>query len=526
MNLFQKIGSFFTKSEIEPTTQPEARSGVLGGYYGVSYNGEKNAGEIGPIVDYQIDYEATAMRSWQSMLESDVTRMVITRYVNWVIGSGLKLQSEPNEKALATEKINIGDSQEFSETIEARFSVFASSKTSSHNGVMNLYEIQKEAYKNACLNGDVLVILRLVGTQLKVQIIDGRHVRYPYGNEHLITDKGTRIINGIEFNALGEHVAYWVELENCKYQRIPAVNSLGLKTAWLVYGDRHRIDDHRGISKVVTVLETLAKTERYKEATVGSAEEVAKISYQIVHQQFSTGENPFVAGLAKAVDAGRPTNPATVSGEELANSVRATTNKQAINMPQGAEIKPMNQSKATITFRDFYMTLVECVCGVVNIPPDVALSNYNANFSASRAALKDWEHTLDTERYSFSCQFMQPIYDYFLHLNILLGKVQAEGYLVSFMQKNIYVYEAYRSARFVGASVPHIDPEKEVRAERLKLGDGGAYIPLTTVERATERVDGGNAQANIKQFAQEKKLSESLGMKEEIQPVIQQKSPE
>jgi capsid protein len=92
----------------------------------------------------------------------------------------------------------------------------------------------------------------------------------------------------------------------------------------------------------------------------------------------------------------------------------------------------------------------------------------------------------------------------------LTGKVQANGYLVAYANDNLYVYEAYRKARWVGANVPHIDPEKEVRAERLKLGDAGASIPLTTVERSTEMVDGGNSDANIEQFSKELEKTKKL----------------
>jgi capsid protein len=501
-------------------SEVEARY-AFGNYYPYVYNGEKNLGEIGPIKEMWLDYAAISARSWQAMLESDVTRMIIRRFVMWVIGDGLKLQSEPNKRSLLSEKINI-DSQEFSDLIEARFSVFAGSKTSSYNGQKTLYALQKEAYNNACVSGDVLVIQRFDGFQQSIQLVDGCHMITPF-----MSYGGNKVENGIETNSKGEHVAYWIKDENCKEIRVPAKNSIGLRTAWLVYGDIHRIDDNRGVSRVITVLETLAQVERYKSATVGSAEEQAKISYQVVHQQYSTGENPQLAGVAKAFNTNRPVNPATINGEELANKVIATTNKQSINMPVGAEVKPMHVSNNTLAFKDFFITLVECVCGVVGIPPNVAMSKYDASYSASRAGLKDWEHTLMVERKEFSTQFMGPIYEYFLFVQVITGKVQAEGYLQGFFQKNIYIYEAYQNSKFVGANVPHIDPVKEVTAERLKLGDAGANIPLTTAEEATEVLGNGSAKANTEQFAKELELVQKLvKLPEVVATPTQQKGAE
>lgn len=515
--------TFFEKDKKEEQLDIQASSReryTSVGSWGVTFDGQKNEGDIGPIIDYTVDFRATSLRAWQAMLESDVARMIIKRMTLWVIGKGLRLQSEPNKKALQSERI-IFDSQEFSEVIEARFGIYCESKSASHNGIKNLYQIQNEAYLNACVSGDILVIQRFVNGGLTIQIVDGCHLVTPY----MYAPKSNNIIrNGVEINSDGEHVAFWVCTMDLNYERIPAKNSLGLQTAWLVYGDKHRIDDHRGVSRIVTILESLAKSERYKEATVGSAEEAAKISYQVIHQQYSSGDNPQLMGVAKAFDTRKAMNPATIDGEELANKVIATTNKQTINMPVGSEIKSLNQSNNTLYFKEFYMTLVECACGVVNIPPDVARSIYNSNFSASRAALKDWEHTLSVERYNFYVQFMQPIYEFYLYIQVITGKVQAEGYLTSWNENNIYIFESYSKARFVGATVPHIDPEKEVRAERLKLGDAGANIPLTTAEQATESLNSGSSLANIEQFAKEFELTKSLGIKpDEPSPVVASK---
>ncbi len=73
--------------------------------------------------------------------------------------------------------------------------------------------------------------------------------------------------------------------------------------------------------------------------------------------------------------------------------------------------------------------------------------------------------------------------------------------------------DSFRNARFVGASVPHIDPLKEVEAERAKLGDAAAHLPLTTLEAATEALGGGDVGANLEQFAREQKRANGLGIK-------------
>ena len=90
------------------------------------------------------------------------------------------------------------------------------------------------------------------------------------------------------------------------------------------------------------------------------------------------------------------------------------------------------------------------------------------------------------------------------------NKVQAPGYLVARARKDLMIIESYQCARFVGANVPHIDPVKEVEAERMKLGPGLAHAPLTTLEASTEALNGGDYDTNVEQAKTELELAEDL----------------
>lgn len=528
-----KVWRALTGSNNTPDTTPAPRmraNHYTGGTYrtiGTSYyDGEKNLGEAGPIKHYWPDYEGLRLRSWQAFLESEIAQTVFEKFNLWVIGSGLKLQAEPVKRVLQGEGIEL-DSEEFNESVESRFGVFAKSVQCDYSGMRNLHMIAHDVFKNSIIGGDVLVILRLVKGQVKVQIIDGAHVCSPmYGSDFYgqALNNGNVIRHGIELSPSGQHVAYYVRKEQENFmrgfetERIPARSaSSGLCTAFLVYGLRYRLDNHRGLPIIAAILETIKKMERYKEATVGSAEEVAKIAWQVVHEVFSTGENPLAKNLAKAfnADASDDDIPEDIQGKQLADTVAATTNKTAVNNPPGAEIKAIASSNKELYFKDFYTVMIDLVCAAINIPPEVAMSRYNSNFSASRAALKDWENTLLVRRNNFAFQFYQKIYDFFLDVEILMNKIQAPGYLMARSVGNAMVLNSYRNARFVGAPVPHIDPLKEVNAERAKLGAAGKDIPLTTVEAATEALNGGDSDQNMLQYADELQQSRELGIQSE-----------
>jgi len=471
-----------------------------------SYNGEKNLGEMGPIRDYHMDYDALRARSWQSYVESEISKTVLDKFTLWMVSSGLKLQAAPNKIVLRTEGIAI-EPERFNDIAEARFTVWSKSVQSGYNGRDNLHAIAREAFKNSKIGGDVLVVLRYVNGSVKVQLIDGQHVQSPgYGSDYFGQKlaNGNEIRNGIEMTPTGQHEAYYVRTIGMKQERIPARSaSSGVVTAFMVYGNRYRIDNHRGLPLIATCLETLKKLERYKEAAVGSAEERAKIVFQIVHDQTSTGESPLGKQLALARDADAASDlPKDDNGVELANRVAATTNKSTYNMPIGSEMKQL-ESKNEMFFKEFYATNADVVCAAVGIPPNVAFSLYNDSFSASRAATKDWEHTITVNREDFSFQFYQKIYTFWLYTEVLANKVQAPGLLQAFRASNYMVVEAYLTARFTGPMFPHIDPLKEVNAERAKLGILAEHMPLTTVEAATEALNGGDSDSNTEQFAEE-----------------------
>lgn len=516
-SLYQRTVSWLTGEPKSVKTKPTAEyNGTYRTLFSISYTGEKSLGELGPLKNYSPDHQLLRARSWDSYLTNEIVQIIVNRFSTWVIGKGLKLQSEPIELLLKSEGINI-DVNDFSEQVEARFNAYSKLAICDLAGLKNLGLLENTAYKNAKVGGDVLVIVRYIEGMVKVQLIDGGHVKSPngFGSESMpqVLDNGNRIMNGVEMNDNGEHVAYYVLQMDYTYKRIEVKGKKsGLKMAFLVSGLEYRIDTVRSIPAISTTLETLAKLDRYKEATLGSAEERQKIVYAIQHKEYSDGSSPLQKEIVRA-SGFNPNDdiPVTDDGVVMANKVGVSTKKQTFNMPVGSELKSL-ESKNELYFKDFYSVNFDLICSAFGMPPEVAASKYDSNFSSARAAIKDWEHTLIVERAKFAFEFMQPIYDFWLECQILENKISAPGYLLAKTKNNYMVLAAYRNARFVGANVPHIDPLKEVMAERAKLGDAGKSIPLTTVESATENLNGGESDSNIEQFATEFDTAKKLGI--------------
>tara|TARA_R110002074_G_scaffold11232_5_gene41880 strand:- start:3508 stop:5118 length:1611 start_codon:yes stop_codon:yes gene_type:complete len=527
------VADFINPKKDEKTVEKSAdsmdvrRSGVV---WSLSYDGEKNFGEIGPAINYTADYDTLRIRSWQSYLESDITKTVIDRYLTWVIGKGLKLQASPMFNILNQEigfDLDKKQQQNFNNGIEERYKLWSGSVRSTYSENFKFSETEKEVLKNALVGGDCLVVIRYIDNEVKVQLIDGQHIQTP--SIYQIPNNAKNVVHGVELDDRGRHVAYHIRKKGLipTWERISAYGEkTGNRIAFMVYGSRYRIDSVRGMPLMSTVLETLKKLERYKEATVGSAEERQKIAYQIVHGINSTGENPLQKRLAQAMDPDSPSSlPSDSYGVDLARTVAVSTQKEVFNMPQDAKLEQL-ESKNELYFKDFYDTNFDGVCSAIGIAPNVAKMLYDDNFSASRAALKDWEHSLGVIREYVSGQFHSRVYSYWLWAQVMKSKIQAVGYLNAYVEKDFDVIEAFSSARWVGAQVPHIDPLKEVKAEREKLGTLAAHLPLTSLEQATENLGEGESTENVDQFADELKQAESLGVSEpKPEPTIIEADP-
>lgn len=528
----EEIENVYSELSKTDKTQKEAnayysqRNGAVRNLF--VFNGEKNLGELGIPKDYLIDNISLRSRGMQAYLENEVVQIIVNRMVAWVIGNGLKLESEPNQLVLNSEGIEI-DVQDFSDRVEARYSLMKEMRESVYSRMKNLSMLETTAFVNAFNGGDVLVVLRLRNGIVNYELVDGVHLRAPYGGTDLNPlnlDNGNHIVNGVEMDDTGQHIAYWVQKADYSFERIKCKSDLtGLMMAFLYGGMEYMIDNTRCIPVLSGLLQTVTQMDEYKTATLGSAKEQNSVAYQATYDVKSTGENVFIRNLATAQDASANDGFVPVDSQlkEMANTVSVSTGKQAFAMPPGSELKPLNKNEAELYFDPFWRTLFEVVCAAAGIPPNVALQRFDTSFSSARAAIKDWEHSLLLKRYKHGLTFLQPGYEFQLHVDILTGKIQAPGYLKAYRKENILVLAAYRAARWVGDNVPHIDPVKEVEAERAKLGLLGGNVPLTTIKKATEVLNGGSSKSNIQDFSAELEFAKAEGL--DIEPVQTQPAP-
>jgi len=483
-------------NKMSSDVMPEPHSSYGNNYnYSFDYNGENTPYELGAPVDFELDYYTLRLRAWEAYLKSDIIQNAIRKYVLWISGAGLKIQANPSTPDSESRDF-------FIKQVEDQFRLYADIPESTYNEMQSLHEYGSEALKAALLSGDCLCINRYENGLVNIEVIDGCYVTDPLDDNFTkaATDRGNEIVKGVEIDKKGTHIAYYVEQSDYKWIRILAKGAkTGRKQAWLFYGLKYKLNGVRGMSLLTAVMETVKKLDRYKSAAVGSAEENSKVPYTVEHDQNSTGENIFTNHVVQSALKGKGTAPETGGIyddiADVKSKIAVSTGKQVFNMPIGATLKH-NSFETDSNFSDFWGLNEAIVYYTIGIPPEVAKDLFGGSYSGSRAALKSWEYKMMVDRKKgMTDQFYRPFYEFWLDINVINGQIKASEYLSALLSRNLMRLAALRRARFIGTSVPHIDPLKEIKASRARLGAKYDNIPLSTADTETEINNTGDFDA-------------------------------
>jgi len=531
------VFDFFKKGADSETKIEEPKSEVITGNGGVFYgggyqpivskvwDGEKTGGELGAVVKNVPDFYRLRLRALDAYTKTDIVKIIVDRKLQWIIGTGLKFEAEPNKTILEMEGIILPD--DFYKITEARFKTFFGSVHCDFSKQQGLTGLAWDCKQGTYLGGDTLVVVRIENGYPTIQLISGEFVRTPINNLTSILDNGNYIECGVEYNDRGEHVAYHVKVLDAndksnllgKYERIPAYGEkTGLRMAWLVYGEKLSQDHKRGVPEISQILEKVNKLDRYTEAAVSKAEQAANLVYSIEHDaQYGTGENPLADMVAKKftkkLDDGTEKDGFALA-DGIANRVAQTTSGIALNLPPGAKLHDFNTNIET-NYEQFFEANFKNACASMGIPYEVALQSYNSNYSASRAAINGFGYIIDIDIDDIATQFYKPIYRIFLYTEILRNKIEAPGYIKAINTNDFMVVEAYSNCRFVGRKMPHIDPLKEVKAVREALGDKlTGTPPLISLEQAAEMLNYGNWQENYEESQEEQTIINQKNVKD------------
>ena len=412
-----------------------------------------------------------------------------------VIGEGLYPAPNVDGDALGLDEFETAD---LNKELADKFEWWACDpRECDYEAKHSFYTLQSVAFQSMLLSGDCPVLFPLKARpgalfELKLRILEADRVVNP-----ALVKPTQNIFSGVELNSEGELVAYHIgkthPLSTSIARLAPPVDgTVRVEPFGQLTGRRNMVllirperpEQRRGVPILSVCLEILKQMGRYVDATVVGA------VIQSYFTAFITAEFPDPTIFENLLTDEQKKevlnfNPYNVQlGPGVVNFMRP-----------GHAVNFATPTQPQATFGEFTISVAKFIGAALGIPYEVLLKQYNASYSASRAALLDFWRRVRKYRALMVDQFCQPSYEEWLTDAIGLGRIERfpGGW------DDPYIRRAMLRCIWTGSSAGSLDPQKEVAAADQKVKCG-----FSTVERESAELNGSNYRDNIRQQATEK----------------------
>lgn len=394
--------------------------------------------------------------------------------------------------------------EEAEKAIAREFRLWAGNTMCDATRRQNFYGIQQLAFLSMLMSGDVFALFGMKENkrtpyQTTIRLLEADRICNPDSSgdsEGTATDSGGRIVDGVETDQEGTVIRYHVAsrspiAENDSSELIwTAIDAFGADTGYpniLHVMTYERPEQCRGIPFVAAEIEQLKQFTRYMNAELAANVVSAMLTCFITSDQ---DDGSF--GMQDAVNKEDKVTDDEISLELAPGAV--------YSLPPGKKIETVNPLRSNSQFETFVNTCITVIASSMGIPKEVLTKKYESNYTAARAALLDFWRTVKVYRTRFNDDFNQPIYEQWLSEAVATGRIDAPGFF-----DDPAVRQAWCGCVWMGASMGHVDPKKEVAAAESRIANN-----ITTQEQEAAEYNGNDWAANIRQRKKEVAAAQEL----------------
>ncbi|CAN5858311.1 phage portal protein [soil metagenome] len=383
----------------------------------------------------------------------------INTNVDRIVGTGLALSAQPNrdvlgwtsEKTMAWKRIT-----------QNEFSLWADSKQCDIEQFHNFYEAQGLVLRSALVSGDCLTNLpdgdrnATMPYALRLQLLEADRCGNPNG-----TPDTADVVAGVRLGRSGAAEAFHI------YAQHPGAR-FAVGTTGLFEGDwiervgvtgRLRILHHyrktrpgmpRGIPYLAPIVDCIKQISRYTEAEIMAA---------VISAYFTVFIETPTGNAAPVFDGTEP--GAGAPGAEIGLGMGAV-----VGLAPGEKPHTSNPGRPNPNFDPFVQAIIKQMGMALSLPYELLVKQFNASYSASKAALLEaWVYFRNMRNW-LALSFCQPVYETWLAEAVAIGRISAPG----FFQDPLLRW-AYTRAAWPGDSMGSINPKDEIEAY-LRAVDG------------------------------------------------------
>lgn len=376
------------------------------------------------------------------------------------------------------------------------FKLFAENPMCDAERQKNFYALQKLAFLSMLMSGDVFAVFGMKENKrtpyrTTIRLLEADRVCTPNGSDSEIRllSGGGMIVDGVEIDAQGMVVRYHIAsrhpLSDSAYSAISwtVVEALGAETGYpniLHITTWERPEQRRGIPFVAAQVEQIKQLDRYI-----TSELAANVVASMLAAFIETSTDDGKSGLEDAVNEDEKVTDDPLRIELAPGAV--------YELPPGKKLNTLNPIRNNTAFDAFIATLETIIGSGMEIPKEVLIKKYESNYTAARGALLDFWKAVKMYRADFIASFNKPVYEHWLAEAVSAGRIKAPGFF-----DDPLLREAWCGCLWMGASMGHVDPIKEVKAAEMRIKNN-----ISTQEQEAMEYNGNDWNENVRQRKKE-----------------------
>lgn len=446
--------------------------------------------------DGELLYETDtiAARAYDLERNNGIAGGAVRTKVDNVVGTGLRLAARPDYRALGRDKQWATD---WARITESKWRSFSDNTDFDAARQLTFGAMTAMQMRVCLISGDALALPQWLPDRpgakwaTAIQAIDSARLSNAYGQINSPT-----IRDGIEINAFGEPLAYWIRNSHPGdvygflqgdpgFTRVPARTSFGRRRVIHLY-EKLRPGQSRGKSIFTRVMAAFRMLDHYQrtelQSTVANSLIAAFIKTTMNGEQIAD-----MFGGSKAYCAERAGWDVKLQGSSI------------IPLFPGDELQAFNPGRPNTAYAAFVEAVLRYISTGLNIPYELLMKDFSkSNYSSARAAmLEAWRYFM-AQREWLVTYWCDPIYELWLEEAVQRGEIEAPDF-----------YEnrtAYCACRWIGPGRGWVDPLKEAQAAAARIKGG-----ISTLERELAE-QGLDLEETLEQQAMENAMAEELGL--------------
>lgn len=416
-----------------------------------------------------------------------------------VVGTGLRLASIPDYRALGKDKTWARDFRRQVETLWREYSCSTRPDVTDRQTFAGLTALVARQWFE---NGEALALpLWLPDGEssfaTRFQLVEADRLSNPEGKPD-----SDQLRGGIELNPYGAPVAFHIRkshpgdllgfasLDRWKWERVPAKTAFGRKRVIHTFY-QERVGQNRGKPVLTAILPQFKMFDHY-----GRTELQAAVVNALVAAFIKTPMDS--SDVAAMVGADRAAYMA-----DTQNYLVPMKGAAVLQLPPGTEMQPFAPGRPAAQFGPFMEVVARHIGAGLNLPYELLLKDWSkTNYSSARAALLEAWRFFRGRRTLLTDTWITPAYQLWFEEQVNAGRFPVT------VDEFYATPAAYLRAKWIGPPRGWVDPVKEVQAAKLRMEAGISTLEDECAEQGTDWEEV------LEQQAEERETRLELGLPE------------